>query len=188
MRPTAPLQPLRGRGHCGSTRGGISGLVIAICAIGLCCWRPLLGLALACGGCSSGRPTQGVLIPVAAAAEGTSRVQVLAATTRRRSTTDAGAMFGGERARGRVLRRGHGLHPARRRSARSARCSGRSRCRAIRARNFVTVAADHVDKRGLQRRPGEFAQAGQAQQGAGLRAWLQQPVRRCGLPFCADRA
>jgi esterase/lipase superfamily enzyme len=55
------------------------------------------GLTLTCAACS-GRPSQGVLIPVAVAAEGTSRVPVLAASTRQRATTDAGAMFSGERA------------------------------------------------------------------------------------------
>jgi esterase/lipase superfamily enzyme len=56
-----------------------------------------VGLTLACGACSS-RPSQGVLIPIAETAEGTSRVAVLAATTRQRSTTDPGEMFNGERA------------------------------------------------------------------------------------------
>jgi esterase/lipase superfamily enzyme len=50
-----------------------------------------------CGGCST-RPSQGVLVPVAESAEGTSRVPVLAVTTRRKSTTDVGEMFNGERA------------------------------------------------------------------------------------------
>jgi len=53
--------------------------------------------ALACSACA-GRPTQGVLMPVAERAEGTSQVAVLAATTRARSTTDQGEMFSGERA------------------------------------------------------------------------------------------
>jgi esterase/lipase superfamily enzyme len=58
-----------------------------------------LAVALfACAACSSTRAWQGVLIPVAETAEGTSRVPVLAATTRRRSTTNAGEMFNGERA------------------------------------------------------------------------------------------
>jgi len=39
-----------------------------------------------------------VLIPSAQAVEGTSQVSILAATTRKRSTADLGAMFGGERA------------------------------------------------------------------------------------------
>ena len=38
-----------------------------------------------------------MLTPVAEAAEGSTRVQILAATNRRRSTTDAGEMFTGER-------------------------------------------------------------------------------------------
>jgi esterase/lipase superfamily enzyme len=57
----------------------------------------VLGLAACCGACSS-RPSQGVLLPVAESVEGTSRVPLLVATTRRRSTTDAGEMFSGERA------------------------------------------------------------------------------------------
>lgn len=57
-----------------------------------------LGLALvACAACSGGRPSQGVLVPVAETVEGASRVSVLAATNRRRATTDAGDMFSGER-------------------------------------------------------------------------------------------
>ena len=56
-----------------------------------------IGLALASGACA-GRPSQGVLVPVAQSPEGTSRVQVLAATTRERSITDAGEMFNSERA------------------------------------------------------------------------------------------
>jgi esterase/lipase superfamily enzyme len=56
-----------------------------------------VGLTLVCVGCA-GRPSQGVLVPIAATAEGTSRVAVLAATTRQRSTTDPGEMFNGERA------------------------------------------------------------------------------------------
>jgi esterase/lipase superfamily enzyme len=55
-----------------------------------------LGLSLACSGCS-GRPSQGVLIPVADMPAGTSRVPVLVATTRQRSTTDKGEMFSGDR-------------------------------------------------------------------------------------------
>lgn len=55
------------------------------------------GVAVVCGACST-RPSQGVLIPVAVGAEGTSRVTVLASTTCQRSSTDAGEMFNGERA------------------------------------------------------------------------------------------
>jgi esterase/lipase superfamily enzyme len=54
--------------------------------------------AIFCCGCS-GRLAQGALVPVAQAnTEGTSRVPVLVATKRNRSTADAGEMFGSERA------------------------------------------------------------------------------------------
>ena len=56
-----------------------------------------VGLALILGACA-GRLQQGMLVPVAQSAEGTSRVQVLAATTRQRAATDPGEMFSGERA------------------------------------------------------------------------------------------
>jgi esterase/lipase superfamily enzyme len=55
-----------------------------------------ISLALALGACA-GRPSQGVLVPVAQSAEGTSRVNVFVAITRQRSTADAGEMFNGER-------------------------------------------------------------------------------------------
>jgi esterase/lipase superfamily enzyme len=58
-----------------------------------------VAVALAAAACA-GRPGQGVLVPIAQTAEGTSQVRVLAATTRQRSTTDPGAMFNGERAPG----------------------------------------------------------------------------------------
>jgi esterase/lipase superfamily enzyme len=57
----------------------------------------VFGAALACSGCS-GRPARGVLIPVPEKVEGTSQIPLLVATTRRRSTTDPGEMFNGERA------------------------------------------------------------------------------------------
>src|SRR5262245_53447739 len=56
-----------------------------------------ISLGIVLGACA-GRPAQGVLVPVAQSAEGTSRVNVLVATTRQRSTADAGEMFNGERA------------------------------------------------------------------------------------------
>ncbi len=49
-----------------------------------------------CAGCS-GRPAQGVLIPTKEQAEGTARVPILVATTRKKSTEDPGEMFSGER-------------------------------------------------------------------------------------------
>lgn len=58
-----------------------------------------VGLALASVGCA-GRASQGLLVPVTQSVEGTSRVQVLVATTRQRATGDAGEMFNGERGEG----------------------------------------------------------------------------------------
>jgi esterase/lipase superfamily enzyme len=55
-----------------------------------------LAVALALAGCA-GRLSEGVLVPISGAVEGTSRVSVLAVTTRQRSATDA-EMFSGERA------------------------------------------------------------------------------------------
>jgi esterase/lipase superfamily enzyme len=57
----------------------------------------VLGAALACAACAS-RPSQGVLVPIGASAEGTSRVSILAVSTRARSATDPGEMFNAERA------------------------------------------------------------------------------------------
>jgi esterase/lipase superfamily enzyme len=54
----------------------------------------VLALAFACCACT-GRPLQGVLIPAAQSAPGVSRVPILVATTRQRSTTDPGDMFSG---------------------------------------------------------------------------------------------
>jgi esterase/lipase superfamily enzyme len=55
-----------------------------------------VGLALVLGACAD-RPLQGVLVPAAQSAEGTSQVNMLVATTRQRSA-DAHEMFNGERA------------------------------------------------------------------------------------------
>jgi esterase/lipase superfamily enzyme len=57
----------------------------------------VIAMAVFCASCS-GRPVQGVLVPVNEIAEGTSRVPIFVATTRQRSTTDPGEMFNGERA------------------------------------------------------------------------------------------
>jgi esterase/lipase superfamily enzyme len=58
-----------------------------------------ISLTVVLGACA-GRPSEGVLVPVAQSAEGTSRVNMLVATTRQRSSADAGEMFNGERAEG----------------------------------------------------------------------------------------
>src|SRR5271170_64878 len=59
----------------------------------------ITAVAFLCCDCS-GRPTQGVLVPSATSAAGSSRIPELVATTRRPSTADAGEMFNGERADG----------------------------------------------------------------------------------------
>ena len=104
------------------------------------------GVALTCGACSSGRPSQGVLIPVAESAEGSSRVSVLAATTRRRSTTDAGDMFSGERAEDVSYAAVTVSIPPE-----SARKPGQVQYPASipgnPQRDFVTASADYLDKR-----------------------------------------
>ena len=56
-----------------------------------------ISIALILGACA-GRPSEGVLVPDARTAEGTSRVNILVATTRQRSPGNTGEMFNGERA------------------------------------------------------------------------------------------
>ena len=105
-----------------------------------------VGVALACGACSSSRPSQGMLTPVAEAAEGSTRVQILAATNRRRSTTDPGEMFNGERADDTSYASVTVAVPPD-----STRRNGEPQWLAPLAghpqRDFVTVGADHLDKR-----------------------------------------
>src|SRR5262249_11520564 len=55
-------------------------------------------MLVACVACSSTRPSQGVLTPVAASVEGASRVSLLAVTNRQKETKNTGEMFSGERA------------------------------------------------------------------------------------------
>lgn len=58
----------------------------------------VVSLSIMTGACA-GRPATGVLIPMAVSAPDTSRVTILAASTRQRSTTDPGEMFNGKRAK-----------------------------------------------------------------------------------------
>ena len=107
-----------------------------------------IGLALALGACAGGRLSQGMLVPVAQSAEGTSRVQILAATTRQRSTTDAGEMFNGERATESSYAAVTVSIPPD-----NARKIGEIQwpesLPGDPARNFVTVSANYLDKSGL---------------------------------------
>jgi esterase/lipase superfamily enzyme len=101
---------------------------------------------IACSACSSGRPSQGLLTPVAETVEGSSRVQVLAVTNRRRSTTDAGEMFNGERADETSYAAVTVSVPPD-----NARQSGQvqlpTSLMGNPQRDFVTVGADYLDKR-----------------------------------------
>lgn len=53
-------------------------------------------VSLGLGGCS-GRPSEGVLIPVVQTVAGAARVPVLVATTRQPAPSDKGEMFSGNR-------------------------------------------------------------------------------------------
>ena len=105
----------------------------------------VVAAAVACGACSGTRPSQGMLTPVAESVEGSTRVMVLAATNRRRSTTDAGEMFSGERAEETSYAAVTVSVPPD-----SARQSGRAQWPGALGnpqRDFVTVGADYLDKR-----------------------------------------
>jgi esterase/lipase superfamily enzyme len=54
-------------------------------------------MAFACSSCAT-RPMQGVLVPTVEAVSGSSRIPILLATTRQRSSNDPGEMFSSERA------------------------------------------------------------------------------------------
>jgi esterase/lipase superfamily enzyme len=105
----------------------------------------MVGFTLALGSCSH-RPSQGVLIPVAEAADGTSRVMVLAVGTRARSTTDPGEMFSGERGDGLSYAMVSVSIPPD-----AARAFGEVQWPASVPgdphRDFVTLSADYLDKR-----------------------------------------
>ena len=104
-------------------------------------------VALACCSCAS-RPMQGVIVPTAETAEGASRVPILIATTRQRSTGDAGEMFSGDSAStvsyARVV---VSIPPdeARKIGAIQWPASPPGDPR----RDFVTVSAEHLDRAGF---------------------------------------
>jgi esterase/lipase superfamily enzyme len=105
----------------------------------------ILGLTLFVGACAS-RPSQGVLIPTAASAEGTSRVAMLVATTRERSTTDPGEMFSGGRADAiSYAAISVSIPPDGSRQAGDVQWP--KSLPGDPSRDFVTVSADYLDKR-----------------------------------------
>jgi esterase/lipase superfamily enzyme len=102
-----------------------------------------MAAAIVCAGCVH-RPAQGVLTPTTQQVEGTARIPVLVATTRKRAVEDPGAMFGGERADAMSYaaitvsippdrKVGHVQWPA--------SLPGDPK------RDFVTVSADYIDQR-----------------------------------------
>ncbi len=107
----------------------------------------VIGLALALGACAD-RPVEGMLIPEARSVEGTSRVDMLVATTRQRATADAGKMFNSERAENVSYANIVVSIPPD-----SVREIGKIQWPASSpgnpARDFVTVSADYIDKQQL---------------------------------------
>src|SRR5271169_1719066 len=104
----------------------------------------VIALVLVFGACS-GRPLQGVLVPEVQSAAGVSRVPILVATTRQRSSNDPGEMFTGDPAR--VLDYASitvSIPPE------SARKIGQiqwpTSVPGDPARDFMTVSADYLDK------------------------------------------
>ena len=102
-----------------------------------------VGAALACAACAS-TSSQGSLTPVAEA-EGSTRVQILAVTNRKRSTTDTGEMFTGERSdetsyASVTVAAPPGAAP----SSGGIQIPGLT---GTTPRDFVTVGADHIDRR-----------------------------------------
>jgi len=103
----------------------------------------VMSLALICVGCGA-RPSQGVMVPVVGLVDGTSRVSVLAVTTREPSTAP-GEMFNGERGPSvSYASVGVSIPPD------SARTIGQVQWPASvpgdPRMSFVTTSADHIDK------------------------------------------
>ena len=101
-------------------------------------------LALACCSCA-GRPLQGVLVPAAESAEGASRVPILIATTRQRSDSDPGEMFGADRAQAMSYARiGVSIPPDN--SRKIGEIQWPPSPPGDPHRDFVTVSAEYLDK------------------------------------------
>ena len=105
----------------------------------------MFAILAVCGGCS-GRPSQGVLVPVAESAEGSSRVPLLAATNRRRSTNNEGEMFSGERGED-VSYASLTVSIPPESSRKVGQVQWPASLPGNPARDFVTVSADYLDKR-----------------------------------------
>jgi esterase/lipase superfamily enzyme len=104
-----------------------------------------LTATLLCAGCVT-RPAQGVLTPTSQQVEGTARVPILVATTRKKAVEDPGAMFGPERADAMSYAAITVSVPRERKAGQvqwPASLPGDPK------RDFVTTAADYVDERGF---------------------------------------
>ena len=103
-----------------------------------------LSVGFVCAACS-GRPVQGVLVPSAESAEGASRVPILVATTRTKSSGDAGEMFTGDLAQDESYASITVSIPPE-----SVRKIGQiqwpTSIPGDPGRDFVTASADHLDK------------------------------------------
>jgi esterase/lipase superfamily enzyme len=99
--------------------------------------------AVVCAGCVT-RPAQGVLTPTSQQVEGTARVPILVATTRKKATEDPGSMFGGERADALSYAAITVSIPPDRTVG---HVQGPAALPGDPKRDFVTVAADYVDER-----------------------------------------
>lgn len=109
----------------------------------------VFAIASALSSCAD-RPLEGVLVPVTTSAQGTSRVQILVATTRQRSDRDPGEMFGGERAPNVSFATITVSIPPD-----SAREVGRVQwpqsLPGDPAKHFVTISANHLDRESFRR-------------------------------------
>jgi esterase/lipase superfamily enzyme len=106
-----------------------------------------------CAGCVT-RPAQGVLTPTTQQVEGTARVPILVATTRKKAVEDPGAMFGGERSETMSYAAITVSVPPDRKVGQvqwPASLPGDAK------RDFVTVSADYIDQRAFASQIAETA-------------------------------
>ena len=143
-----------------------------------------LCLALAASGCG-GRP-HGVLTPQPQA-PGTSRVDMLVATTRSAQGAEPGDLFTGERGTGARLRRYRRLHSARCARARSARCNGRAPLPGDPDREFVTLRADPLTRDQAVRASTRASPKTPKRQALVFVHGFNTLLRRGGLSLRADR-
>jgi esterase/lipase superfamily enzyme len=119
-----------------------------------------VGFALACGACTSTRPPESLVTPLAEAAEGEGQVQILAATNRRRATSGA-EMFTGERAVETSYASVTVAVPPATASS-SAQFESLTALVGTQPRNYRTLGADHLDKRAFSAAISNAAKGGRS--------------------------